>query len=132
MMDALQQEGRFTAWGVSNWDLTRLQAAIAYAAANGKAGPICDSPQVSLAVPTRPVWPDTKFATVASRDFYAESGVAVLGWEVLAKGFMTGKWDRAPTATRAALSGHASSRTRSLRRPSGRSATRRPSGANCS
>lgn len=50
--------------------------------------------QVSLAVPTRPVWPDTTFATKESSEFYQESGIAVLGWEVLGKGFMTGKWDR--------------------------------------
>jgi len=94
MMDELRSEGHFTAWGVSNWDISRLREALAYADANSKAAPVCDSPQVSLATPTRPVWPDTKFANEESARFYEDSGLAVLGWEVLAKGFMTGKWGR--------------------------------------
>ena len=49
---------------------------------------------MSLAQPARPVWPQTKFFTPASTQVYVDNEVAVLGWEVLAKGFMTGKWDR--------------------------------------
>lgn len=72
-----------------------MQAAILYADSVGKAGPICDSPQMSLAQPTRPVWPQTKYFTPASTKMYVDNKVAVLGWEVLAKGFMAGKWQRA-------------------------------------
>jgi len=59
--------------------------------------------QISLAVPTRPVWPDTKFADREALEFFAESGVSVLAWEVLGKGFMTGKWDRADAEKAEAL-----------------------------
>ena len=41
--------GLFPVWGVSNWDLGRLKAAIAYADATGKVPPTCDSLQFSLA-----------------------------------------------------------------------------------
>lgn len=53
---------------------------------------------MSLAQPARPVWPQTKYYTPASSPVYLAKDVAVLGWEVLAKGFMTGKWDRSDGA----------------------------------
>ena len=91
MMDIFQREGLVTVWGVSNWALPRLQAALEYARANGKAVPVCDSLQFSLAQPTRSVWPDTQFMTADARKWYASTGTAVLAWECLAKGFMAGK-----------------------------------------
>lgn len=110
-MDGLRAEGLFPVWGVSNWDLERLQAAIAYANANGKEAPTCDSLQFSLAQPTRPVWPDTKYMRPEAQAWYHGSGVSVLAWECLAKGFMTGKWDRIADGDRA-------EKVRLTRRPS--------------
>eukprot|EP00040_Diaphanoeca_grandis_P030650 m.181667 g.181667 ORF g.181667 m.181667 type:complete len:416 (-) comp32075_c3_seq1:238-1485(-) len=95
MMHDLHNEGFFTVWGVSNWELSRLQAAIVYAKGTNKLAPSCDSLQMSLAQPQHPVWPDTKYMKPEARSWYTDNGVAVLAWEVLAKGFMTGKWDRA-------------------------------------
>ena len=47
MMDGFRAKGKyFTCWGVSNWDVDRLRAAIDYAKAAGKAVPVCDSLQV--------------------------------------------------------------------------------------
>jgi aryl-alcohol dehydrogenase-like predicted oxidoreductase len=91
MMDQFQREGLVTAWGVSNWELHRLQAALQYAKTEGKAHPVCDSMQFSLAQPTRSVWPDTQYMRPESREWYAKTGTAVLAWECLAKGFMAGK-----------------------------------------
>eukprot|EP00038_Savillea_parva_P007028 m.167395 g.167395 ORF g.167395 m.167395 type:complete len:386 (-) comp12820_c0_seq1:327-1484(-) len=99
MMDMFQCEGVVTAWGVSNWKPARLRAALAYALDTGKAVPVCDSLQFSLAQPTRSVWPDTQYMRPECRDWYAETGTAVLAWECLAKGFMAGKWDRHDVAT---------------------------------
>lgn len=100
-MDALYRENLFSVWGVSNWDLNRLQSAIEYALANGKQPPMCDSLQFSLAKPTRPVWPDTKYLQPSAMGWYEKAGVSVLAWECLAKGFMTGKWDRVQDGPRA-------------------------------
>jgi len=94
MMHLLKGEGLFLAWGVSNWGVQRVEAAMAYAKKTCKVAPVCSSPQVSLAQPTRPVWPNTQFMTPDAARFYETSGVAVLGWECLAKGFMAGKWER--------------------------------------
>lgn len=91
MMDLFQRERLVTAWGVSNWELPRLQSAIEYAKREGKAQPVCDSLQFSLAQPTRSVWPDTQYMRPESREWYATSGTAVMAWECLAKGFMAGK-----------------------------------------
>lgn len=101
MMDTFQRDGLVTVWGVSNWALPRLQAALEYARATGKAVPVCDSLQFSLAQPTRSVWPDTQFMTADARKWYASTGTAVLAWECLAKGFMAGKVsdDAAPLST---------------------------------
>lgn len=85
MMHELHQEGLFRVWGVSNWQLVRLQAAIEYSTANKKTAPVCDSLQMSLAYPSRPVWPDTQYMRNEARDWYQSSGVAVLAWECLAK-----------------------------------------------
>jgi aryl-alcohol dehydrogenase-like predicted oxidoreductase len=91
MMDTFQREGLVTVWGVSNWALPRLQAALAYAKETGKSVPVCDSLQFSLAQPTRSVWPDTQYMSADAREWYAATGTAVLAWECLAKGFMAGK-----------------------------------------
>merc|ERR1711907_572705 len=46
----------------------------------------------SLATPTREVWPGTMYMIDARKDWYAENGVAVLGYECLAKGFLCNRW----------------------------------------
>ena len=97
-MDDLVRSGGIRAWGVSNWQLPRLAAALDYSRRWGKAGPVADSPQNSLAEPSRAVWPNTSFLPADRRPLWAEitrGEVAMLGWESLAKGFMCGKWTRA-------------------------------------
>merc|ERR1719473_774705 len=83
-------------WGVSNWTPERLQSAVDYASCSNKAAPVVDSLQFSLAAPTRPVWPGTKYLESPEErlEWYADHGVAVFAWECLAKGFMAGKWSR--------------------------------------
>jgi aryl-alcohol dehydrogenase-like predicted oxidoreductase len=94
-MSALVDEGLIHGWGVSNWQLHRLGAALEYARRSGKHAPIADSPQNSLAEPSRAVWPNTSFMSAETRPAWAKvtrGQVAMLGWECLAKGFMCGKW----------------------------------------
>eukprot|EP00041_Stephanoeca_diplocostata_P007068 m.97566 g.97566 ORF g.97566 m.97566 type:complete len:344 (-) comp16710_c0_seq3:400-1431(-) len=103
MMHDFHEEGLFRVWGVSNWEQPRLQAAIEYSTSCNKTAPVCDSLQMSLAYPSRPVWPDTQYMRQDARAWYQTSGVAVLAWECLAKGFMTGKWAREDGARARAL-----------------------------
>jgi aryl-alcohol dehydrogenase-like predicted oxidoreductase len=98
LMDSLVRSGQINAWGVSNWQLPRLAAALDYSRRWGKAAPVADSPQNSLAEPSRAVWPNTSFLPAEQRPLWNEitrGEVAMLGWESLAKGFMCGRWSRA-------------------------------------
>ena len=98
LMDSIVRSGCIHSWGVSNWQLPRLAAALDYSRRWGKAAPVADSPQNSLAEPSRAVWPNTSFLTAERRPLWREitrGEVAMLGWESLAKGFMCGKWSRA-------------------------------------
>lgn len=94
MMDSLVKAGYMSAWGVSNWSLPRVRMALAYARKANITPPVADSPQMSLARPTRPVWPNTSFMTPELREEWqvaTEGSMVVLAWETLAKGFMVGR-----------------------------------------
>merc|ERR1719189_2436113 len=92
-MNSFINNGWALNWGVSNWTTRRIQEAIEYAKATGQRQPICDSPQFSLAQPSRAVWPGTSYMTPERLRFYTEERkVNVFCWEVLAKGFMAGRW----------------------------------------
>ena len=90
------------AWGVSNWSVNRICAAQKYANDAGRIPLSIDSPQFSLAKPSRPVWPGTAFIdSYKDYDSATKSDIVVLGWECLAKGFMCGKWADAGVAIEA-------------------------------
>lgn len=89
------RSGKVGSWGVSNWSVQRLDAALRYAKTNGKEPPRCSSLQESLATPSREPWPGTVFMSSKDRTWYERHPeVAVLGWECLGKGFLAGKWSR--------------------------------------
>ena len=96
-MSSLVDAGLIHAWGVSNWQLPRLAAALEHARRAGLHPPSADSPQNSLAEPSRAVWPNTCFMAAERRPQWQKATrgqVAMMGWECLAKGFMCGKWSR--------------------------------------
>jgi aryl-alcohol dehydrogenase-like predicted oxidoreductase len=85
-------EGKTTAWGVSNWSFERFQEAHDFACANGFQPPKANSPQLSLAAPACEVWPTTYSVACEEHEdqilWYHQNGVELVCWEVLAKGFM--------------------------------------------
>lgn len=90
LVDALDDEirrGRIRAWGASNWTTARLQQAIDYAAAAGKAGPIASSPHFSLARANEPYWPDTVVTDAADRAWFAANRMPLVAWSSLGRGF---------------------------------------------
>lgn len=94
LMNEFITEGKIISWGVSNWTTKRIQAAIDYASHQGLVAPCVDSPQFSLATPTRSVWPGTSYMSPSRLQWYTpEKNVNIFCWEVLAKGFMAGRWD---------------------------------------
>ncbi|MBK6646039.1 MAG: aldo/keto reductase [Anaerolineales bacterium] len=101
IIDALnehQQAGRIHAFGASNWSYQRIEAANAYAKANGLKSFVASSPQYSLAESHTEPWPmclsiSGKEGSEA-RNWYAKTQMPLLVWSPLASGFFSGKFQR--------------------------------------
>jgi 1-deoxyxylulose-5-phosphate synthase len=90
-LDAHRRAGAFRAFGVSNWTLSRIEEANAYAAARGITGISCNSPHLSLAVQEAPPWPGCMSANDPdSRAWHARTGMPLLAWSAQAGGFFAG------------------------------------------
>ena len=93
-----QQAGRIHAFGVSNWSHQRIQAANAYAEANGLTQFVASSPQFSLAESLDEPWPlcltISGPAEAAARDWYARTQMPLFAWSPLASGFFSGRFRR--------------------------------------
>ena len=90
LADALNEEirrGRIRAWGASNWTTERLQEAISYCERAGIAPPIASSPHFSLAKAREPYWPDTVVTSDKDREWFAKTGMPLVAWSSLGRGF---------------------------------------------
>ena len=82
--------GRIRATSGSNWSPERLAEANAWAIANGLPPFDASSPNLSLAVPTRPPWPGCLTAgDAASLAWYERTQLPVFAWAPLARGYFT-------------------------------------------
>ena len=100
LVDALDDEigqGRIRAWGASNWTTDRLQQAIDYGNHAGKAPPVAASPHFSLARANEPYWPDTIVTSVEDCGWYERSGMPLVAWSSLGRGFFA-RGDQADTS----------------------------------
>jgi len=92
------QAGRFHAFGASNWSHQRIEAANAYARANGLEPFVASSPQFSLAESLDEPWPlcisISGSAGAAARKWYAQTHMPLLIWSPLASGFFSGRFRR--------------------------------------
>jgi len=106
LMEALARHveaGRIGAFGGSNWSAARVREAIDYCAAHGLPGFAASSPNYSLAEQIDSPWGSDCVtisgpAHAADRDWYAQSGLPVLAWSSLARGFFSGRVSRAREA----------------------------------
>lgn len=92
-LNDLMRSGGVRAIGASNWRLERIEEANAWASERGLAGFQAVSNQFSLAVPQGEIWT----GCVDSRhppfpDWHAKSGVPLIAWSSLAKGFFSGRF----------------------------------------
>jgi aryl-alcohol dehydrogenase-like predicted oxidoreductase len=101
VMDALNEHvkaGRLHAIGASNWTHERIEAANAYAQANGLIPFTASSPQYSLADSQAEPWPLCRSISgpggAAAREWYTQTQMPVLAWSPLASGFFSGKFRR--------------------------------------
>jgi aryl-alcohol dehydrogenase-like predicted oxidoreductase len=92
------RSGRIHAFGASNWSHERMEAANAYALANGLEPFVASSPQFSLADSLAEPWPlclsISGSAGVAAREWYAQTQMPLLVWSPLASGFFSGRFRR--------------------------------------
>jgi aryl-alcohol dehydrogenase-like predicted oxidoreductase len=93
-----QQAGRIQTFGASNWSHQRIEAANAYAQANGLQAFVASSPQYGLAESLDEPWslcisisgPNGSSA----REWYTKTQMPVLAWSPLASGFFSGRFRR--------------------------------------
>jgi aryl-alcohol dehydrogenase-like predicted oxidoreductase len=106
IVDALnkhQRAGLIRAFGGSNWTHERIQAANAYAAANGLTGFAFSSPHFSLAEQIEEPWSECVSiagpAGEGARAYYRESGMPLFTWSSMASGFFSGRFTSDNLAT---------------------------------
>jgi aryl-alcohol dehydrogenase-like predicted oxidoreductase len=97
IVDALAHhhaKGRLRAYGASNWTQDRLQAAQDYARERGRPAPAASSPNLSLAVPKEPMWPDcvTVSGDAAALAWYRATGLPLMSWSSQSRGFFSGRF----------------------------------------
>jgi aryl-alcohol dehydrogenase-like predicted oxidoreductase len=92
------QAGKIRAFGGSNWSHERVQAANAYAEANGLVPFVASSPNFSLAEQATPPWPGCISISgpqgEAARAGYGATQMALFTWSSLAGGFFSGRFTR--------------------------------------
>lgn len=98
ILNELQRAGLIKAFGASNWDHARVQAANAYAKTRKLNGFAVSSPQFSLAEQVKEPWPNCVSISGpkenAARTYYATQNIPLLTWSSLAGGFFSGRFTR--------------------------------------
>ena len=93
-----RRAGKILAFGGSNWSHQRIEAANAYALANGLELFVASSPQYGLAEALGEPWPlclSISGSTASkAREWYVENQLPVLAWSPLASGFFSGRFTR--------------------------------------
>ena len=88
VLNALKAKGRIKAFGGSNWSLSRVKAANAYAAKNGVEGfsAVCNN--FSLARLVNPLWEiDVTSSQPEYRQWHEKTKMPCFGWSAQARGF---------------------------------------------
>ncbi len=93
-LNAHREAGRIRAFGGSNWNPQRIDAANQYAAARGIAGFAASSPNFALARWNEPMWtPDCTTAKDADAfTWYLRKKMPVFAWSSQATGFFSGRF----------------------------------------
>ncbi len=99
-MECLNEQkraGKIRCFGVSNWTISRIEAANAYAKAHGLEGFTVSSPHYGLAEQVQDPWGGgcvtvSGPSRVADRQWYAEQQMPVVAYSSLSRGFFSGKF----------------------------------------
>ncbi|MCD8138702.1 MAG: aldo/keto reductase [Planctomycetaceae bacterium] len=96
-MDRLEmnrEEGLIGAYGVSNWELPRVEEAMDYCRKKGYSGIAVNNPSYSLATVAKPRWPGTVYADDAYARWHKEQDIALFSWASQAHGFFADIYPR--------------------------------------
>lgn len=95
-LNAFKAEGKIRAFGASNWDHRRMDAANEYAYAHGLEGFSFGSPAFSLAVMVRDPWGGSVHLSgpdkAEARKWFATNQIPVFAYSSFARGFLSGKY----------------------------------------
>lgn len=95
-LDEQVQAGRIRAYGLSNWSIPRIEAALAWAEANDRAMPVAISNNFSLARMVEPVWAGCVSASdPEARAWLERTQLPIMPWSSQARGFFTERGDPA-------------------------------------
>ena len=96
-LNGLQEEGRIRVFGASNWTHREIAEANAWAAAHGMNGFSVSSPNFGLARQMKDLWGGGCVSVsgpenAEARDWYAKSGMPVVAYSSLGRGFFSGRF----------------------------------------
>ena len=91
-LDSLVKEGRIYAIGTSNWELDRILEANQYASEHDLTPFTFNSPNLSLAKPKIPRWPDCVSANEQMVAWHQQDNMPLISWSAQAGGFFSGKF----------------------------------------
>lgn len=97
IMDRLEQhrkEGLIKAYGVSNWELPRIQEAVKYCEEKGYQGISVNNPSYSLAKVMKTRWPGCVYADDEYAKWHEDKDVTLLSWAAQAHGFFADIYKR--------------------------------------
>ncbi len=86
-MNRIIKSGLITAYGVSNWQTERIDAANRYAAESGQQGISCNNPNLTLAHSVKPLWPGCVTIDEAGREWHSANQLPLFAWSSAARGY---------------------------------------------
>lgn len=86
-MNRIIKSGLITAYGVSNWQPERIDAANRYAAESGQQGISCNNPNLTLAHNVKPLWPGCVTIDEAGREWHSANQLPLFAWSSAARGY---------------------------------------------
>ncbi len=86
-MNRIIKSGLITAYGGSNWQPARIDAANKYAAESGQQGFSCNNPNLTLAHNVKPLWDGCVTIDEAGRKWHEANQLPLFAWSSAARGY---------------------------------------------
>jgi Predicted oxidoreductases (related to aryl-alcohol dehydrogenases) len=93
-LEAHRKEGLIKAYGVSNWELPRVEEALKYCQAKGYQGPSVNNPSYSLANVRKTRWPGCVYANHEYAQWHKGKDITLFSWASQGHGFFADVYAR--------------------------------------